>query len=145
MEHRQSYRHTMTLACLGAILCTLILAGTCLGAKDLFSHEIDRSVNDAITAGHRDDQQGLSQALRRLTLNEARLLAAGLSDEKRSYLRLVPLSCNKKPASIAACLYFLREQRRRGVDLLHQGHFFAGERFTLTIKDRQSDSAGEVR
>ena len=127
----------LALTCISTFLCTLLLATPCLAAKDLFSAEINRAVDNAIAAWHNNDSKGMNQALRRLTTNEARLLAAGLSDENRSYLRLVPLSCNRKPESVVACLYFLREQRRRDIVLLDIGQLFSGKTFRFIRKNEE--------
>jgi len=137
MRHYQTCSRLLALASISTFMFTLVLATPCLAAKDFFSAEINRALDNAIAAWHNNDSNGVNQALQRLTVNEARLMAAGLSDEKRSYLRLVPLSCNRKPESIVACLYFLREQRRRDIDMLDLRPFFSGKTFRFIRKNEE--------
>ena len=98
----------------------------------IFVAEIDRAVDDAVSAWVRNDPKGLEKALQRLALNEAYLLALGRSVGKRSYLSQVPGSLGVNNKAIAAYLFLIRKQRE-GIPLW-PAEQFEGKRFQFVKK-----------
>jgi len=141
----QPQRAPGALLLLGVVMFSLALpSGTGRAARDIFSPAINRAVDDAVSAWQQGRRKEMIEALNRFTVNEARLLAVGLSNDDNSYLRRMPTACTRTETGVAACLYFLREERRSGVDMLDHRKFFAGRKFLLVMPG-EDDAVGEDR
>ena len=113
-----------------ALITSFGLTGISFGGpKDLFSPEIKKSVDRAIAAWQRNDQEPLKGSLEKLTLNETYLLVTGLSNENLSYLQAVPKSLNHNLNNVAAYLFLLRTERQEGIQLRQLNKLFEGKKF----------------
>ena len=98
----------------------------------IFVAEIDRAVDDAVSAWIKNDSKGLEKALNRLALNEAYLLAIGRSAGKQSYLSHVPGSLMTSVPTVGAYLFLIRKERD-GI-FLRPTDQFEGRRFQFVQK-----------
>lgn len=106
--------------------------GYAAGGGKIFVIEVERSAGQAIAAWVENDKEGLDEALEKLTLNEAYLLAVGKSNREQSYLMSVPTSLGRNFNSVAAYLFLIRKERE-GVNLWPVS-LFEGERFEFEEK-----------
>ena len=104
----------------------IMLAARGVYADNIFSAEIEKAVDKAISAWIEGDTKRLSATIEKLALNEAYCMAIGksLCD---GYLSNVPMSLNKNFNAVAAYLFFMRKEKE-GVSMWPKS-FFEGQRF----------------
>jgi hypothetical protein len=100
--------------------------------EDIFSPEIERAVDKALSAWTSEDARALKAAIETLTLNETYLMAVGKSNKKSSYLALVPKTLSDNFSAVTAYIFLIRKDRE-GVTLWPLS-LFEGKRFELDQK-----------